>query len=115
MARSARRSRTASRVAAGAVVTVCLLRAGPGCTGWLPGLWAMLFGLGLVAARPYLPRHIGVVALLPDGKSLLFASWDTTLRYWDIVSVHGSRVTNVQRGAEAEKYTNRKGHPQVAW
>jgi hypothetical protein len=50
-------------VAAGAVVTVCLLRGGPGCTAWLPGLWAMLFGLGVLAARPYLPRPVGAVAL----------------------------------------------------
>ena len=28
----------------------------------LPGLWAMLFGLGIVASLPYLPRLTGLVA-----------------------------------------------------
>jgi hypothetical protein len=29
----------------------------------LPGLWAVLFGLGVFAARPYLPRSVGWVGL----------------------------------------------------
>lgn len=31
--------------------------------GLLPGLWAILFGLGVFAARPYLPHMIGWVGL----------------------------------------------------
>lgn len=41
----------------------------------LPGLWTTLFGLGLFAARPYLPRSIGWVGLfyLAIGAELLLA------------------------------------------
>jgi len=39
----------------------------------LPGLWAVLFGLGVFAARPYLPRATGWVGLfyLAAGAVLL--------------------------------------------
>jgi hypothetical protein len=41
----------------------------------LPGLWAAIFSLGLFAARPYLPRSTGWVALyyLAAGMALLLA------------------------------------------
>ena len=49
---------------AGAVVTAALMR-----EPWrslavplLPGLWALVFGLGIVASLPYLPRLAGLVA-----------------------------------------------------
>jgi hypothetical protein len=40
---------------------------------YLPGLWAILFGLGIFASRPYLPRTTGWVALyyLTAGALLL--------------------------------------------
>src|SRR5262249_5979389 len=72
-------------VAAGAVVTPCLLRGG--AAAWLPGLWATLFGLGLVAARPYLPRLVGAVALfyLAAGALLLARAADApTLSGWQV-------------------------------
>jgi hypothetical protein len=50
-------------VVAGAIVTMAFLRAGPGLTVFLPGLWAMLFGLGHLAMRPYLPRLVAMVGL----------------------------------------------------
>ena len=30
---------------------------------FLPGIWALLYGLGLLASKPFLPRMIGWVAL----------------------------------------------------
>ncbi len=48
---------------AAAAVTFCLTRGQALSIGFLPGLWASFFGLGLFAARPYLPRAIGWVAL----------------------------------------------------
>ncbi len=48
---------------AGAVVTASLLQAGPDFIALLPGLWAVLFGLGVLATRPYLPRAVGWVGL----------------------------------------------------
>jgi hypothetical protein len=48
---------------AGGAVTVALARAGPEFVALLPGLWAVLFGLGVVAARPHLPSAIWLVGL----------------------------------------------------
>ena len=49
---------------AGAAVTAGLFHAGEGAViSLLPGLWAILFGLGIFSARPYLPRAIGWVGL----------------------------------------------------
>ncbi len=63
-------------VAAGLCVTLALGRAGGGLVSYLPGLWAVLFGLGVFAARPYLPRAIGWVGLfyLAAGGALLAAA-----------------------------------------
>jgi hypothetical protein len=49
-------------LAAGAAVTPPLLLAGD-AVRFLPGLWAVLFSLGMFASRPYLPRIIGWVGL----------------------------------------------------
>jgi hypothetical protein len=58
---------------AGAAATATLLRAGPNFIALLPGLWALLFGLGTFATRPYLPRAVGWVGLsyLAAGAFLL--------------------------------------------
>lgn len=50
-------------LAAGLAATFALCRRSPDVLSLLPGLWAIFFGLGLFAARPYLPRAIGWVAL----------------------------------------------------
>jgi hypothetical protein len=46
----------------GAVVTVAVARV-PEFVAFLPGLWGMIFGLGMIAARPHLPSGIGLVGL----------------------------------------------------
>jgi hypothetical protein len=60
---------------AGALVTVALLRPERRdvSVALLPGLWALLFGLGTVASLPYLPRRAGLVAgwYLAAGVALL--------------------------------------------
>ena len=48
---------------AGAAVSLCLPAGGAGFVRLLPGLWALLFGLGVFASRPYLARATGWVAL----------------------------------------------------
>jgi len=48
---------------AGAAVTLGLPAAGSALVRLLPGLWALLFGLGVFASRPYLARATGWVAL----------------------------------------------------
>lgn len=40
---------------AGAIATFAILRLTPAPVAILPGLWAMLLGVGIFAARPYLP------------------------------------------------------------
>jgi hypothetical protein len=62
-------------VVAGLCVTTAVGRAGAEFVRLLPGLWAVLFGLGVFAARPYLPRAIGWVGLfyLATGAGLLAA------------------------------------------
>jgi hypothetical protein len=48
---------------AGAIATGGLLRLSPALATIFPGLWALLFGVGIFAARPYLPRASGYVGL----------------------------------------------------
>ena len=50
-------------VAAGAAVGAGVVRFDPSAVPLLPGLWALCFGLGVFASRPYLPRATGWVAL----------------------------------------------------
>lgn len=48
---------------AGAIVTAAMLKLSPALIVLLPGLWALLFGVGVFAASPYLPRGSRLVAL----------------------------------------------------
>jgi len=50
-------------LAAGVGLTWCVDRAGEAFLPLLPGLWAVVFGLAIFSARPYLPRASGWVAL----------------------------------------------------
>jgi hypothetical protein len=80
-------------VAAGAVATFACWRAGPEFVAWLPGAWAMLFGLGVFATRPYLPRAVGWVGLfyLSAGAFLLTMQHTAlaTLSGWSVGGVFG--------------------------
>ncbi|HEV3439834.1 MAG TPA: hypothetical protein VG122_20880 [Gemmata sp.] len=49
-------------ILSGAIVTVAIARL-PEFVVFLPGLWGMIFGLGMIAARPYLPTGIGSIGL----------------------------------------------------
>jgi hypothetical protein len=50
-------------IAAGILTPIAFLPYLRECVGLLPGLWAIFYGLGLFAARPYLPRATGWVGL----------------------------------------------------
>jgi hypothetical protein len=50
-------------VLAGALIAGALVHLSAGLVPLLPGLWAMCFGIGVFASRPYLPRASGFVAL----------------------------------------------------
>lgn len=50
-------------VLAGTIVTLTFVRRGAALVPLLPGLWAICFGIGIFASRPYLPRAAGWIAL----------------------------------------------------
>ncbi|MBY0514558.1 MAG: hypothetical protein K2P78_11680 [Gemmataceae bacterium] len=77
-------------LAAGGLVTAGLARGSPEFVPLLPGLWAALFGLGLVSARPYLPRGVGRVGLLyVAAGGLLLARPAADLPGWSVGGVFG--------------------------
>jgi len=61
-------------VGVGLMVTAILLLQSSALIPWLPGLWTLMFGLGLLSARPNLPRAIGWVGCfyLLAGAGLLW-------------------------------------------
>jgi hypothetical protein len=50
-------------VAGGAGIAVCFTHLSAALVPLLPGLWAICFGIGTFASRPYLPRASGWIAL----------------------------------------------------
>ena len=60
-------------VVVGAVVTAAVVRNGPDLIPVLPGVWASVFGLGVIAARPYVPTGVGAIGIwyLLVGAALL--------------------------------------------
>jgi hypothetical protein len=47
----------------GAIITVSFVHLSAALVPLLPGIWAICFGIGIFASRPYLPRASGHVAL----------------------------------------------------
>lgn len=80
-------------VAAGGLITTALARSGSEAVAYLPGLWAVVFGLGLIAARPYLPKGVGLVGLgyIAAGGVLLARSVGSPeLSGWSVGGVFGT-------------------------
>jgi hypothetical protein len=77
----------------GAAMTVCLAHLSAALVPLLPGLWAICFGIGIFASRPYLPRASGWIALLyyAAGFALLWlATGPGTLSGWSIGGTFGA-------------------------
>src|SRR5262245_53017664 len=77
---------------AGGLLTLALFRGGSDLVRFLPGVWATVFGLGMISARPYLPRGIGGVGLfyLVAGGVLLVQAADShELSGWSVGGVFG--------------------------
>jgi len=70
----------------GAAITVCFTHLSAALVPLLPGLWAICFGVGTFASRPYLPRASGWVALFyyAAGFMLLWISGgpETLTGWW---------------------------------
>jgi len=79
-------------VVVGAVMTATLTALSPALVPILPGTWALLFGLAVVSARPYLPRAIGWVALyyLVAGSWLLWHGGSQAPSPWAVGGTFGT-------------------------
>jgi hypothetical protein len=76
----------------GAIVTASFVHLSPALVPVLPGIWALTFGLGIFASRPYLVRASGWVALYfyAAGAVLLWAaSGPETLNAWAVGGTFG--------------------------
>ena len=78
---------------AGAAITVSFVRLSAALVPLLPGLWAICFGVGTFASRPYLPRASGWIALFyyAAGVALLWISHGPEpLRGWWVGGTFGT-------------------------
>lgn len=74
-------------LAAAVALTAAFSRMNPVPVALLPGLWALLFGLGIFSSRPYLPRAAGWLGLyyLAAGSWLLLnAGHPAGPGYWGV-------------------------------
>ena len=78
-------------VLAGAIITASFVRLSAALVPLLPGLWAICFGLGTFASRPYLPRASGIVALFyyVAGVVLLWHARAEALSGWWVGGTFG--------------------------
>ncbi len=79
-------------VLAAAVITASFIRLSAALVPLLPGLWAICFGIGVFASRPYLPGASGFVALFyyAAGIALLWrASGPESLSGWWVGATFG--------------------------
>lgn len=79
-------------LAAGAAITVSVLQVHPSLIPLLPGLWALCFGIGVFASRPFLPRAAGLVAVYyyAAGIALLWSVRMDTLSGWHVGATFGA-------------------------
>jgi hypothetical protein len=76
----------------GAIISASFVRLSPTLVPLLPGLWAICFGIGIFASRPYLPRASGWVALFyyAAGVPLLWMAHGTEpLHAWWVGGTFG--------------------------
>ena len=79
-------------VVGGALIAVCFTHLSAALVPLLPGLWAICFGIGIFASRPYLPRASGWIALVyyAAGFTLLWiARGPGPLTAWWVGGVFG--------------------------
>lgn len=77
---------------AGALLTVVLVRSAPQSVWMLPGLWQIIFGLGVFASCRTLPRPMfaaGAWYLAAGLANLAFANADSALSPWNMAIPYG--------------------------
>ena len=83
-------------VLAGALVTLCIYRAAPQVAWMLPGLWSLIFGLGVFASYRLLPRPvfwIGCYYILCGCGCLLWGQEDGAFSPWQMgISFGGGQL-----------------------
>jgi len=75
-----------------AIVTACFVRLSTALVPLLPGIWAICFGIGIFASRPYLVRASGWIALYfyAMGVGLLWiARGPESLSAWSVGGTFG--------------------------
>ncbi len=79
-------------VLAGACLTAGLSAGGDAVVRFLPGVWAVVFGLGVTATRPYLPNGISGVGLFyvsAGAAALFFAGGSAGPSGWAVGGIFG--------------------------
>ncbi len=72
-------------LAVGALLTLCVYRGAPQAAWMLPGLWALLFGLGVFASYRLLPRQVfwvGLYYILCGCGCLTWGQGENALSPW---------------------------------
>jgi hypothetical protein len=72
-------------VAVGAILTICIARGAPEAAWMLPGLWALIFSLGVFASHRLLPRQVawvGVYYVLCGCGCLVWGRGEQALAPW---------------------------------
>ena len=83
-------------VVVGALLTLCIYRSAPHVSWMLPGLWSLVFGLGIFASYRLLPRPVfwvGSYYILCGCGCLLWGRGDNVLSPWQMgISFGGGQL-----------------------
>jgi hypothetical protein len=83
-------------VVVGALLTLCIYRSAPQVAWMLPGLWSLIYGLGVFASYKLLPRQIfwvGAFYMLCGFGCLLWGQGENALSPWQMgISFGGGQL-----------------------
>lgn len=74
-------------LAGGSIITAVMMLLESSALVFLPGIWAILFSLGIFSMRPYLPKMVGFVGLFylfAGGILLLLVRYDLSCSSWGL-------------------------------
>jgi len=73
------------------IITAAVVRSSTAFVPFLPGIWAICFGIGIFASRPYLVRASGWIALYfyAVGIALLWVAGPATMNPWAVGGTFG--------------------------